>query len=156
MLRAALALAAAFVFAACRRAPVPDDANAGVILGAPAPSSTTVASPLAGQTTDYTNEMQAQNLRAEAAELGIKKFGRPSADGADAEEGRAPLTYKEGLEQTRLLAKEFEAQRHVVDKDKNKTVVLPTSVPGILPGKKEGAPIEPAPEEAGSKDPETK
>lgn len=154
-LLAGAALAAALT-AGCRRAEPPAGAAPGVSLEAPAPSSATLASPLGVETTDYTNEMQAQTLRDEAAKMGISRFGRPSDQGSETEEVRAPLTYQEGLAQTRQLARDLEARRHVIDKDKNKTVALPSAVPSILPGRKEGAPIEPAPDETGPKDPETK
>lgn len=153
---AGAALAAALT-AGCRRAEPPSTGVApGVTLAAPAPSSATAASPLGVETTDYTNEMQAQTLRDEAVKMGITKFGRPSNQGSETEEVRAPLTYQEGLAQTRQLARDLEAQRHVVDKDKNKTVALPSATPSILPGRKEGSPIEPAPDETGPKGPETK
>jgi hypothetical protein len=153
---AGAALAAALA-AGCRPA-APDTSGVapGVSLAAPTPSSATVASPLGVETTDYTNEMQAQTLRDEAIKMGITKFGRPSNQGSETEEVRAPLTYQEGLNQTRQLARDLEAQRHVIDKDKNKTVALPSTTPSILPGRKEGSPIESAPDEAGPKDPEIK
>lgn len=148
-------LLSAALAAGCRRAaPAPDPA-AGVTLSPPTPSSATLASPLGSETSDYTNEMQAQTLREEAQKMGITRFGHPSNQPSDPED-RPPLTYQEGLEQTHQLALDLEARRHVIDKDKNKTVALPGTVPGILPGRKEGRPIEPAPEDSGTKDPETK
>jgi hypothetical protein len=149
------AVLAAALAAGCRRAaPAPADAAAGVTLSAPAPSSTTLSVSLGDGATGYTNEMQAENLRGEASQLGIKKFGMPSAQGSETEEVRAPIGYQEGIERTRAYAREFETQRRALDKDKNKSVALPNSIPGILAGKKEGSPLEPEP--AGPKDPETK
>ena len=150
-------LLALVLTAGCRReAPAERSGTPGVTLTAPTPSSSTVPSPLGAETTGYTNEMQAQNLRDEAAQLGIRKFGRPSNQGPESEEGAAPLTYDEGLARTRELTQSLAAQRRAIDKGKNKTVALPTTTPGILPGRKEGAPIEPAPDAPSPKDPETK
>ena len=153
---AGAAFAAALTAGCGRGAPAPTDAAPGVTLAAPAPSSATLASPLGAETTDYTNEMQAQNLRDQAAQLGISKFGRPSNQGSETEEVRAPITYDEGMARTKELSRELAAQRHAIDKDKNKTVALPGATPGILPGPKEGAPIETGPEAADPKGPETK
>jgi hypothetical protein len=137
--------------------PAPETgASPGVTLSPPEPSSATVASPLGAETTDYTNEMQAQTLRDEAAKMGITRFGRPSDQGSETEDVRAPLTYREGLAQTHQLALDLEARRHVIDKDKNKTVALPSAVPAILPGRKQGGPIAPPPDADGPKDPEIK
>jgi hypothetical protein len=153
--RLAGAALAAALCAGCRRAPAPPADN-GVSLTAPAPSSATVVSPLGEETTSYTNEMQAQNLRDQAADLGIKKFAQPSSQGAETEEIREPLTYDQGLARTKELSRDLEAQRHAIDKDKNKTVALPTGTPSMLPGRKEGSPIETAPDETAPKDPENK
>ncbi|MBI3565724.1 MAG: hypothetical protein HY079_11050 [Elusimicrobia bacterium] len=143
LLVGAAALAAAL--AGCKRAPPPADAAlpAGEVkLAAPAPAGVG----LAAETTSYTNEMQAANLREQAAELGISRLTRPSDQTADPDEARPMISYEEGLERTRELSQEFEAQRHAIDRDKRKTVTLPGTTPGMLPGKKEGAPVEPAPE----------
>lgn len=151
---AGAALAAA-LSAACRRAEPPSaGAASGVPLEAPAPSSATLASPLGPETSGYTNEMQAQTLREEAAKLGIDRLGKPSEQGSGSDDNRAPLTFQEGLEQTRQLSRDLEAQRHALEKDKPRTVALPGQTPRMLPGRREGAPIEPAPDETGPKDPE--
>ena len=137
--------------AGCGRAPTPaPDPAGGVTLTAP---SATIVSPLAAQTSSYTNEMQAQNLRAEAAALGISKFGKPAEQLADTDGQRETITYQEGLDRTRATAREIEKQRHALERDKNKTVALPTPTPGLVPGNKEGAPIENSAEESGSKVP---
>ncbi len=146
------ALAAALT-AACRRAPEPTPSPAlpagDVKLSAPAPT----AGGLGAQTTGYTNEMQAQNLRDQAAALGISKLARPSDQGSETDEARPPITYEEGLARTREYSREFEAQRHALEKDKPKSVTLPGVTPAILPGHKEGAPVDPAPDETPSKNP---
>lgn len=133
--------------AACRRAPPPADpslpANA-VTLSTPAPAGVG----LGPETSSYTNEMQAENLRSQAAQLGIERLTRPSDQAADPEDSRPMIDYEEGLERTREMSRQFEAQRHIIEKDKRKSVTLPSSTPGILPGKKEGAPVEPAPDAA--------
>jgi len=111
---------------------------------------------LGAETTGYTNEMQAQNLREQAAELGIRRLAKPSEQPGEPEENRAPITYEEGLARTREYAREFAAQRRAIDKDKPKSVQLTGGTPGMLPGKKEGAPVEPASDAAGPKGPEEK
>ncbi|MFI5345518.1 MAG: hypothetical protein ACHQ51_04005, partial [Elusimicrobiota bacterium] len=121
----------------------------------PTPSSATLASPLGTQTSDYTNEMQAQNLRDQSTQLGIAKFAQPSAQ--DDDEERGPMvSAEEGLEHTREMTQQLAAQRRAIDKERNKSVVLPTSTPAIIPTRKEGAPIEPPPDEPTPKGPETK
>lgn len=148
------AVLAAALGAACRRAPeAPADPAGGVTLAAPAAA---IVSPLGTDTSSYTNEMQAQNIRAEAASLGIAKFARPSEAASEADGRHETITYQEGLERTRATAREFEAERHEIDKDKNKTVALPTQIPGMISSKKTGSPIENPAEDSGSKDPETK
>ncbi len=128
--------------AGCRRAPEPAGASAlpsgDVALSTPVPTG----GGLSAATTGYTNEMQAQNLRDQAAQLGIRKLTRPSDQGSESEEIRAPISYEEGLERTREYSRQFEAQRHAIEKDRRKTVTLPSATPVILPGPKEGAPIE--------------
>ncbi len=111
---------------------------------------------LGAETSNYTNEMQAQNLRDQAAALGISKLARPSDQGAETDEARPAITYEEGLARTREYAREFEAQRHALEKDKPKSVTLPGATPTILPGHKEGAPVEPEPDTAQPKGPEDK
>ena len=142
-------LLAALAAASCRRAPKPaPDPSSGVTLAAPTPSSTTVASPLGEVTTGYTNEMQAENLRGQAVELGISRLTRPSTR-SGAENDDAPhrtITYQEGIERTRDMAAEAEAERHAIEGDKNKSVAIPTDTAGVIPAKKTGAPIENAPE----------
>ncbi len=125
-----------------------------ITLSPPAPSSATVASPLGAGNSDYTNEMQAQHLRDQAADMGITKFAQPSAQ--QDEEAGPPLTTEEGMERTRELTKQVAAQRRAIEKGRDKTVALPSSTPGIIPARKEGAPIEPPPDEPAPKDPETK
>ena len=145
---------AAALIAGCRKpAPAPDP-GANVTLAPPTPSSATVASPLGSLTSDYTNEMQAQHLREQASELGITKFTQPSVQ--QDEDAGPPLTTEEGVERTRELTKQVAAQRRAIEKGRDKTVALPSSTPGIIPSRKEGAPIEPAPDEPAPKDPESK
>jgi hypothetical protein len=145
--RALAGAAAALVLAgACGRkpqAPAPDPSG-GVTLTAPAPSSSTVASPLGAETTGYTNEMQAQNLREQAADLGISRLAKPSMPGGfeNANEPQRTITYQEGIERTREMAAEAESTRHAIEGDKNKSVALPTPTPGVLSPNKEGSPIE--------------
>ena len=148
---AGAALAAALA-AGCRRAPdapspAPDSA-AGVTLAAPAPSSTVVISPLDSGASSYTNEMQAQNLRDEAAQLGIRRFARPSAElGSETQDDRPTIGYQEGLDRTRAYEREIEAERHSIEKDKNKPVTVPGQTPAILFGDKQGVPIAKDPDE---------
>jgi hypothetical protein len=132
--------------AACGRkpaAPAPDPSG-GVSLAAPTPSSATVASPLGAETTGYTNEMQAQNLRDQAASLGISRLAKPSVPGGfdNSNEPHRTITYQEGIERTREMAAEAEAERHSIEGDKNKSVALPTQTPGVLTPNKEGSPVE--------------
>jgi hypothetical protein len=151
------AVLAAALAAACRRAPEPEpDPAAGVTLTAPAAS--TIVSPLSAPTTTYTNEMAAQNFRAEAETLGISRLSRPGEQRQLASDGPTPqITYQEGVDRTRAASDEFAAQRHAIERGKDKTVAIPTETAGLIPGKKDGgAPIESAPENTGSKDPENK
>jgi hypothetical protein len=135
---------AALVLAACGRKPAPSapDTAAGVVLSAP--SSSTIASPLGAETTGYTNEMQAQNLRDQAAELGISRLAKPSIPGGfdNSNEPHRTITYQEGIERTREMAAEAEAERRSIEGDKNKSVALPTPTPGMISPNKEGEPIK--------------
>ncbi|MDE2511449.1 MAG: hypothetical protein KGL74_10025, partial [Elusimicrobia bacterium] len=90
-LLAGAALAAALT-AACGK-PAPEENAPAVNLAPPEPSSATAASPLGAETSDYTNEMQAQNLRDQAAALGIEKFKSPHQD--DEDEDDTPMTTEE-------------------------------------------------------------
>lgn len=142
-LLAGAALCAALT-AGCRRAPpeTPPANPSGANIAAPNPSS--IVSPLGPATTDYTNEMQEASLRDQAAQLGISRLGKPSdlGSGADNDDSRAPITYEEGLARTKEYSRQFEAERHAIDRGKPKSIDLAGSTPSILPGKKEGAPIE--------------
>jgi hypothetical protein len=142
---AAAALAAALA-AGCRRAPEPPaDLGGGADLSAPAPSSSTVASPLDAGPGSFTNEMQAQSLTDQAEALGIRRLDKPSARSEDDDDGapHQPITYKEGMKRTREMAREFETERHAIEGDKNKPVALPTETPGLLGDKsKDGAPLQ--------------
>lgn len=133
---------------ACRRPkpPLPraDEAPPAAALDAPAPSSATIASPLAEGPGAFTNEMQAEGLRDEAARLGIERVSRPE-DEDDSEEPRPLVGEEEGLARTRAYARQFEAERHALDRDKVKNVTLPGETPGLMPARKGGAPLEPAP-----------
>lgn len=153
---AGAALAAALA-AGCKPAPEPPapDPTGGVTLEAPAPSSATVTSPLAAETTGFTNEMQVQSLRDQAAALGIRRLARPSVQAMDSDEPQRTLTYQEGVERTREMASDAEAERHAIEGDKNKSVAIPTDTAGVLPVNKEGAPIESPPEAPEPKDPKT-
>src|SRR6202040_3115655 len=138
---AGAALAAALA-AGCRRAPAAPLAGAagGVALTAPAPSSTVVTSPLGADASSYTNEMQAQNLRDQAAELGISRLAKPSTlSSPESDEPHRTITYQEGVERTRKMTREAEAERHAIEGDKNKSVAIPTQTPGILPANKAGS-----------------
>lgn len=128
----------------CRKpAPAPvKDVTGGVTLDAPAPSSNTVTSPLGPETTGYTNEMQAQNLRDEAAKLGISRLAKPSTLSMESDEPQRTITYQEGIERTREMARDAEAERHAIEGDKNKSVSLPTQTPGSIKDGSGGAPIE--------------
>jgi hypothetical protein len=150
------AVLVAALAAGCRRAPEPEpDPAAGVTLTAPARA---VVSPLAPATTTYTNEMAAQNFRDEAATLGISRLSHPGEQRQLASDGQTqPITYQEGVDRTRASADEFAAQRHAIERGKDKTVAIPSETAGLIPGRKDGgAPIESAPEETGSKGPENK
>ena len=150
---AGAALAAALV-GGCRRAPAAPVADAADGATLAAPSSGTVKSPLGENTSSYTNEMQAQNLRDQAVDLGISRLAKPSTASMDPDERpRRTITYQEGVERTLRITREAESARHAIEGDKNKTVALPTETPGVLPANKAGAPIENAPEDPGPKDP---
>jgi hypothetical protein len=143
--------------AGCKRAPEPapaPDPTGGATLTAP---QSIIASQLGAATTGYTNEMQEANLRDQAAALGISRFARPSnALGSESEGTHPTITYQEGLARTRELEGEIEAERHAIEKDKNKTVAIPSQTPAIISGDKQGSPIESGPADAGPKDPENK
>jgi len=134
---------AALVLAACGRKPAAPESDPAGGVSLAAPSSSTIVSPLAAETTGFTNEMQAQNLREQAAELGISRLAKPSIQGGfdNDNEAHRTITYQEGIERTREMAADAEAERHAIEGDKNKSVALPTPTPGILTPNKEGEPI---------------
>jgi hypothetical protein len=140
----ALAAAALLLAAACGRKPAAPEPEAAPGVTLAAPSSSTIVSPLGSETTGYTNEMQAQNLREQAAELGISRLAKPSVPGGfdNDNEPHRTLTYQEGIERTREMAADAAAQRRAIEGDKNKSVALPTPTPGILAPNREGEPIE--------------
>lgn len=150
---AALAALTAALAACGRSSPPPavsEEPSAAPALAAPEPSTTTVSSPLSGQATGYTNEMQAENLRRQAARLGIEKLGEPGAE--EEEQARPPVTYEEGLERTREYTREFEAERHALDRDRVKSVALPGETPKVISSGEQGAPLAPdGPEDPGTK-----
>lgn len=129
--------------AACGRKPAPSEAEPAAGVSLAAPSSSTIASPLGAETTGFTNEMQAQNLREQAAELGIKRLAKPSIQGGfdNDNEPHRTITYQEGIERTRAMAADAEAERRAIEGDKNKSVALPTATPGMLTPNREGSPI---------------
>jgi hypothetical protein len=137
LVAAALAVAAA---SACRRAPAPAATDS-----APTPSLTaptkSVVSPLGPDATGYTNEMQADHLRSESAKLGISRLDKPADPAVENAEPAGPVTYEEGVARTREYAREFEAERHAIDKERVKVVQIPGGTPGLIPGRQEGAPI---------------
>jgi hypothetical protein len=155
-LLAGAALAASLA-AGCKREPAPEppDILNGPTLDAPAPSSTMLKDPLAAGASTYTNEMQAENLRDEAAKLGIDGLTKPSFPAEDdSPRPHRTITYQEGIERTLGMTRNAEAARHAIEGDKNKSVALPTETPDMLPANKAGAPIDsPTGDAAGSKGP---
>ena len=150
---AGAALAAALA-TGCKRPPEAPTPADGVTLDAPAPSSTVVTSPLANGASVYTNEMQAQNLRDQAAALGISGLAKPSTPGNENEmEGpHRTITYQEGIERTAAMTRQAMSERHAIEGDKNKSVSIPTETAGVLPANSEGSPIETS-TDTGPKDP---
>ncbi|MFI5348633.1 MAG: hypothetical protein ACHQ2Z_03745 [Elusimicrobiota bacterium] len=150
---AALAVALA---CACKRPPEAAAPAASTGPALAAPSFGTVKSPLGGETSSYTNEMQAQNLRDQAADLGISKFAKPTVgSGLDPDERpHRTITYQEGVQRTLKITRQAEAARHAIEGDKNKSVAIPTQTPGNLSVDKTGSPIESSPEAPGPKDPQ--
>jgi hypothetical protein len=142
-LLAGAALLAALA-AACKPAPpAPEpDPTGGVALTAP--SSSTIASPLGPSSGTFTNEMQAQVLRDQAAELGISRLAKPSVQSGDSDEPTRTITYQEGVQRTREMARDAEAERRAIEGDKNKSVAIPTDTAGLVPKKGAGEPIESA------------
>ncbi len=149
---AALAAASALAAVACRRGPAPDadrpsapEAN----LEAPAPSSSVITSPLASPDTSYTNAMQADSLRRQAAEMGISRIGRGAADDSSAaeEDGppAAPLTRRQSVARLRAYSREFAAERRALEKGQPKTVALPGGTPRLLPQADSGSPLDAGP-----------
>jgi hypothetical protein len=103
-----------------------------------------VTSPLAAGASSYTNEMQAQNLRDQAAQLGINGLAKPSVDmGDESNAPRRTITYQQGVERTLSMTDSAMAARHAIEGDKNKSVALPSETPGLVPADKTGAPIDP-------------
>lgn len=157
-MRPLLTVALAVAVAACKKAPAPVPSPATEVKAVLSAPDNLTGRALGPDTTGYSNEDQAANLREQASALGIRKLSRPSEQ-SDPEETRPTISYEEGLERTREYSREFEAQRHAIDKDKKKTVALPGGVPSILPGKKEGVPLDPEPDATTNqapKGPETK
>ncbi len=137
-----VAVAAATLAAGCGRAP---ERPASSTQGLPTQSVTLTppeasgAHPLDPGATVYTNEQQAENLRAQAAALGIDHLGKPVDAGLD--DTRPPITYDEGISRTREYAKAFESQRHAIEKGKPKSVALPGTTPEIMPSRLKGSPV---------------
>jgi hypothetical protein len=150
----ALAVLTALAAAACRRAEAPEetgDLAPGTTLEAPAPSSGVVKSPLAQPPDGFTNEMQADNLRRQAAALGISRLGKTetAAEQESAEEPPQPLTHEESLARLRHYSQGFASQRRALDRDKTKSVPLAGKTPRLMPRVDAGAPLD-----AGPKDPQ--
>lgn len=118
--------AALWIGAACKRAP--DAASEAPVpeLAAPAPSSTFVSTPLDTASTGYTNEMQAENLRKEAAEMeGPPQGPPPPLSKAEVRERRRRL---------RELTRELERMRRGMEGGRDKSVTLPGDTVSPIPG----------------------
>lgn len=137
-------LAAALLLgAACRRAPVEAPAETPE-LAPPAPSSSLILTPLDTAATGYTNEMQAENLSKETAELGIQHISKHIEEGDAGQENRGappPLSEvekKERMEQLKEMRLEFTRLRRGIDAQRDKSVVLGGSVASMIPGRTSG------------------
>lgn len=102
----------------------------------------TVAIPLTAESAGYDNEQQARHLQEESEFLGIERLAKPSAQSGENEEEREIVTYEQGLQRTKDYARQFAAQRRAIDKGKGKAVDLSGTTPLLLPGKRQGGPIE--------------
>ncbi len=138
---------AASLTAGCRRvSPAPRSAGGEAKLEAPAPSSVTLAGLLSIVSTGYDNVQQAHYLQEESKRMGISNLDKPS--GRTGESGEASddlLSYEEGIERTKILTKQFSAQRRAIDKGRPKPIGLEGTTPDIIPSKPQGRPIEDAP-----------
>ena len=115
--------AALWIGAACKRAP--DEASEAPELDAPAPSSTFVSTPLDTASTGYTNEMQAENLRKETAEMeGPSQGPPPRLSKAEVRERRRRL---------RELTRELESMRRGMESGRDKSVTLPGDTVNPIP-----------------------
>ncbi|MDE2491753.1 MAG: hypothetical protein KGM24_12980, partial [Elusimicrobia bacterium] len=128
----------------CRRAPAPEPPPAaGVDLTPPAPSSSLVITPLDKAATGYTNEMQAENLRQQVKQLGIRQISLPTEENVADQGERPPVSYDEGLARTRAYARQFQAQRYEMTRaERERTVsVRPGDVPRDLSQGPGGSPV---------------
>lgn len=139
-----LALAAALLLgAACKRAPAPAPAETPE-LAPPEPSSSLIATPLDSATTGFTNEMQAENLTKETAELGIQHISKHIEEGQAEAERRGPppplseVEKKERLQQLKEMREEFTRMRRGIDAQRDKTVALPGTTAAIIKGRESG------------------
>ena len=133
---AAVALASA-LGSGCRRPAQETAATAN--LTPPAPSSTTIASPLAASASGYTNEMQARYLQDQTSALGIRQMGKAS----DLDpEPRPVITYQEGVARMRAAAREFAEERRALEARKGETAVLGGDTPQLTTPSQKGGPVE--------------
>lgn len=137
LLRAAVLAAIA---AGCRKPAPPPAADAGGSAPAPPPPPAAAARDVCAAS--YTNEMQAANIRAEAAQMGIRALDKPSEDAESGDAARPPITYEEGLRRTKEYARDFEVQRLAIDRNKPRAVALPGSTPQLIPARAGGAPVQ--------------
>ena len=131
-LLAAAALTAALACGCRKEEEKPAPAAPGVSLTAPDPSGTIVGSRLSKSTGAYTNEMQAQYIQDQAAQMGIKRLGATNRSGAESETPAPSISYAEGLERTKALEEVLANQRRAIDRNKPKSVDLPGNTPQLL------------------------
>ena len=138
------ALAAALILcAACKPAPAPPPEETPE-LAPPEPSASLVVTPLDTASTGFTNEMQAENLSKETAELGIQHISKHIEEGAPDGSRRGPppplseVEKKERMEQLREMRKEFTRLRRGIDAQRDKSVALPGSTAAIIKGRESG------------------
>ncbi len=126
---------------ACQRAPIIVPAETPA-LAPPEASSLLVVTPLDKAAADYTNEMQADNLRRETAELGIRTVNQRAAeDEANHEESKVPIAGK--LEQLREMRLELTRLRHGIESAYDKSVALPGPTVTLISRRESGGVIGP-------------
>ncbi|UPT74039.1 MAG: protease complex subunit PrcB family protein [Elusimicrobiota bacterium] len=139
-------LAAAVALAACERAPVEPAPTPE--LSAPEPSSSLVTTPLDAAATGYTNEMQAEAMLQESADLGIEQITRRGEDSRKTppepaliltaeEKKQRDADRKERLARAKRLRLEYTRLRRNMEGEDKSVAILGSTV-AVISGRESG------------------